>query len=293
MNIAPLLDWIGERELIRIRKEERGQAPPFTLDPILAQYRFCNVRREDDSVTRWINTYIRRQYHNHPQLWFMLCIARQINHPPTLGELIHLDAWPTNGYFAPAQMTEVLDARRKRGEKVYTGAYMIRAETDPNKPWYSWTKQRYIAEIVLGRLWGDRARFLSYFLKRTRRLQDVHNMLMEYTGWGPFMSYQAVVDMRFTPLLSNALDTSSWAAAGPGTLRGLNRLAGRPVKQPLGQEEALIEMSMIYPEIRAAFPQIKIDFSDVPNVLCECDKYLRVKLGEGRPRALYVFGRGQ
>jgi hypothetical protein len=33
-------------------------------------------------------------------------------------------------------------------------------------------------------------------------------------------------------------------------------------------------------------------FSDVPNILCETDKYLRVKNGEGKPRALYVPGRG-
>ena len=37
---------------------------------------------------------------------------------------------------------------------------------------------------------------------------------------------------------------------------------------------------------------VDIDFSDVPNILCETDKYLRVKLGQGTPRALYVPGRG-
>lgn len=37
---------------------------------------------------------------------------------------------------------------------------------------------------------------------------------------------------------------------------------------------------------------VEMDFSDVPNVLCETDKYLRVKNGEGTPRARYVPGRG-
>jgi hypothetical protein len=37
---------------------------------------------------------------------------------------------------------------------------------------------------------------------------------------------------------------------------------------------------------------VAMDFSDVPNILCETDKYLRVKNGEGKPRALYVPGRG-
>ena len=43
------------------------------------------------------------------------------------------------------------------------------------------------------------------------------------------MAYQAVVDMRFTALLADAPDVATWAAAGPGTMRGLNRLHGRPV----------------------------------------------------------------
>jgi hypothetical protein len=37
---------------------------------------------------------------------------------------------------------------------------------------------------------------------------------------------------------------------------------------------------------------VDMDFSDVPNILCETDKYLRVQRGEGKPRALYVHGRG-
>lgn len=37
---------------------------------------------------------------------------------------------------------------------------------------------------------------------------------------------------------------------------------------------------------------VSMDFSDVPNILCETDKYLRVKLGEGTPRARYVLSRG-
>ena len=35
-----------------------------------------------------------------------------------------------------------------------------------------------------------------------------------------------------------------------------------------------------------------IDLSDIQNCLCEVDKYLRVKQGEGRPRAQYIPGRG-
>ena len=75
-------------------------------------------------------------------------------------------------------------------------------------------------------------------------------------------------------------------AAGPGTLRGLNRVHYRPLKAAVSQDQALAEMRPIF---ERTFDEtgIAIDFSDVPNMLCETDKYLRVKLGEGEPRALY------
>lgn len=105
------------------------------------------------------------------------------------------------------------------------------------------------------------------------------------------MAYQAVVDMRFTGILENAKDIETWAAAGPGTIRGLNRLHGRDVKASLSQAAALAEMHAIWKAVPDN-TDVHLDFSDVPNVLCETDKYLRVLNGEGKPRAKYMPGRG-
>ena len=57
-DYIPLFYWVAERERIRVRKES-GQPFPWTDDPILATYRFCNVRREDDRVTIWVRTHRR------------------------------------------------------------------------------------------------------------------------------------------------------------------------------------------------------------------------------------------
>lgn len=70
---------------------------------------------------------IRERFAGHLHLWLMLCIARQINWPDTLAELIAAGAWPVDDGFDPAAMTAGLNRRKARGEKVYTGAYMISA----------------------------------------------------------------------------------------------------------------------------------------------------------------------
>jgi len=282
VDYRPAFRWVCEREKIRIAKV--FVAPPWTEDEILRTYRFCNVRREDDTGTVWIRENIREPYAGHPNLWFMLCIARQINWPETLQELISEGAWPDrDDRSVCADIAAVLDARKAAGRKVYTGAYMISAPHEKGA-----NKQRYIALDVLGGLWQRRRR---YEFQLATSMQQTHAWIMQARGWGHFMAYQAVVDMRFTAILNDARDVSTWAAAGPGTLRGLNRLHGRELTAIVSQEQALKEMRLMY-EVMETETGVAMDFSDVPNILCETDKYFRVKNGEGKPRALYVPGRG-
>jgi len=297
MDYDTLCYWVSEREEIR-RRKLRGMTR-LTRDPILQTYRFCNVRREDDRVTQWIEENVRKPFAECDHLWLMLAICRQINWPDTLGYCIHQGAWPTTAKFHPSYLAECLSERKAAGLKVYTGAYMIAAPP-------SGDKQTYIAEVVIGGLWQRRGEFEDYFFRRPIRearrtlegglgqpqlMSEVHGMLMKTNGWGKFMAYQAVVDMRFTHLLNQASDRYSWAAAGPGTLRGLNRLFGRDKAARLSQEQALVELRQVHRRVTTS-TGIDLDFSDTPNIMCEYDKYLRVKLGEGKPRALYVPGRG-
>lgn len=282
-NYTPLWHWVSEREAIRQRKE-RGEPFPWTTDPILRDYRFCCVRREDDRGTIWIRQHVRDRFTGHPYLWLMLCAARQINWPDTLAELIAAPgAWPIGDDFSPIAMGDALKTRKERGAKVYTGAYMIPAPKERGAD-----KQTHIAHAVIGDLWRRRAEFADW---SGATLAETHARITRSSGGGDFLAYQAVVDMRFTRLLENAEDVASWAAAGPGTLRGLNRLHGRDKDAALSQGQALSEMRAIYKVVQQE-TGVAMDFSDVPNILCETDKYLREKNGEGHPRALYAAGRG-
>ena len=60
-----LIDWCCERQSIFIKKES-GAAKPWTADPILRDWRFTNVRREDDKTTRWIAKVIRETLQDKP-----------------------------------------------------------------------------------------------------------------------------------------------------------------------------------------------------------------------------------
>ncbi len=290
----PLWYWMSERQYIW-QQREHGKDKPWTADPILQRYRFCNVFRELDTVTLWIHKNIRAPYAEHRYLWLMLAIARTLNHPPTLTELIARGAWPDTNDFEPEAMTAILDERKERGDQVYTGAYMIRAESDRKKHWYSWTKQRYISEIVLGRLWEDRAHLTSALAQITR-LEDAWRLLAKnkrYIGWGPFMSYEWVTDLRWTRHLRAARDKNTWANPGPGALRGLRRLHGREGRlspDSISAVDAIREMRRLLQLAPQNLPPgfKGLELRDIEHSLCETDKYLRVYYGEGRPRAVYA-----
>ena len=325
-DVAPIVFFANERRAIYMRKAileqqaELGLAKPkmseaglaawgrggwtldrLTDDPILRAYRFCNVFREHDRVTQWIREHIREPFASSPNLWWMIAAGRFINWPDTLGYLIdHTDSactWPSHPKFRLEYMTSALEQWKRSGNKVETGAYMIRAESDPNKEWYSWTKQRYVAEVVLGHPWRDRDQVVR-FLDTEPTLQAAWEWLSSkergWTGWGPFMVGQVVADLRHTRYLSGAADVGRWAPLGPGSTRGLNRLAGRPLTQSIRQEQGLGEMLQIQELVNSLTEGYVpyIELHDIQNCLCETDKYLRVQSGEGRPRAQYVPGRG-
>jgi len=297
LDLRPLFKWANERHRIYLRKQEG--AFPLTQDPILSRYRFCNVFRELDRVTIWIRENIREAYPTHPDLWYMLAAARTFNWPPTLHYLMtnnEFASWPDRDGFTPEIMAQALDEYKKRGQKIYTGAYLIRAESDPRNYWYPWPKHHYISRIVLGRLWEDRAEWRQMMNTEFLTLREVWEKFQQpkYIGWGPFMAYQVVVDLRHTVYLSGASDINTWAAVGPGSRRGINRLLGKSPTAKLTQDEALERMLEVYEkqdDYRAEWLP-RIELSDIQNSLCETDKYLRVANGEGRPRAAYVAGRG-
>ena len=108
---------------------------------------------------------------------------------------------------------------------------------------------------------------------------------------GPFMTNQVVTDMKYTRYLGAASDCGTFVLAGPGTQRGLNRLHGLDLGHAWRQEDAsaaLAELRAVVARAAPEFVDALRDLNTISNVCCETDKYLRVLLGEGKPRARYV-----
>ena len=202
--------WIVERERARIGRETNAPKP-WTDDPILQAYRFCNVKREDDVVTKWIhdNWLSEQNRVEHKRMVLAMIIARTVNRVETL-KAIGFPFKGINDYFENARV--VMKNRRAAGQPVWTGAYLVSTNG------HTMDKIDYIIDKVW-RPFAEKGRGPE----DRETLAHYHAYLMNFDGLGSFMAGQVIADLKFSKVLNMRDDWMTWAPIGPGSKRGLNR----------------------------------------------------------------------
>lgn len=262
---ADLSYWINERYAIKMRREQ-GIPPPWTGNPVMATTRFCNVHREDDKVTRWLAENWRPKYQ---EVWQYL-LARLINNIPTL-QIIHPH---------PSNLGEIKRALKIRRQvaPIFGNAYTVSTSG------VSMDKVDYIIDrVVVPAMAAD---FMVIPWRPGLHLETACNDLCRLNGVSTFMAGQLIADMKNTPghPLESAPDRATWAAPGPGSLRGLTAYFNRPITPSMFDTHIRICKEEVTPLIADYVPPI--DMQDFQNCLCEFSKYIRVGNG-GHTRNRY------
>ena len=250
--------WIRERERVRRAKESCNSPPPWSLDPVFQTTYFCNVRREDDKVTKWI-----RQNWPHDDIGLVV-LARMFNLPSHLNRLRLL---PQH-----AMKSESL-RWREAGQKLFNGAYLI------TTCGVKMDKVDYVYQVA------QDAGNLEWDTSPIQTLVKWHKNLMKVNGLGSFLAAQVVADLKNTPghPLATAPDWWTWCAPGPGSMRGIKWVEGYE-NTTLGTFAR--EATTLYNSIAGQLPE-RLHMQDFQNCLCEFDKYCRVKTGTGRSKRKY------
>lgn len=278
--IDDVIYFVVERE--NIRRKKAGDAVTLTTDPILRDFRFCNVRRKDDRVSQWLLRHYYPSFAGSIDDWFAAIIARYINWPPTLQVLLDAGAVPVDSNkFNGSLFIRTLAKLKSRNEKIFTGAYMIYpGRTDEGIT----DKAVFIATKVLEPLMG------SVNLRAAAASREVFHFtsaLAAKFGFSPFMAGQVSADLTYFSDLQHARDIYTYAPMGPGSKRGLNRLHLRKLSAEFDQPRFNRELMQVHEAIEKYAGLSDLTLHDVQNVMCEMDKYWRVKFGEGRPRSFY------
>ena len=270
--------WIHERETIRIAKEVERKPQPWTDDPILQKFKFCQVFREDDRTTRWFKRHIRNVWRDDPEVLMATVIFRWFNFIETGRTLVR------HNLHIEWDRKKAIEEITKQ-DKWVTGAYIVKT---PNRM----DKVTGVAECI-SHMWGDREKLVDQILA-TESLEKSWEILRDYPYMGPFMAYEVITDLRHTYLLRDAKDILTWANAGPGAMRGLNRLAGRDLDFSRRSHPWNDEMRNLWEISRERLNPNLIDLSrfemrEIEGGLCEFDKYSRILNEEGRTRSVYKY----
>jgi hypothetical protein len=276
-QLTDFFDYAVKREAIRKAKES-GETVDFS-DPILTKYRFCNIFREDDAVTRWAATNI-RPYYTGSDLIFAYYLFRMFNRPATVNLILAIDGIR---FFSVERCWEAI----KDEQPVVNAAYTVIGK-------HGYPKGLGILH-TLNDIHRDRDAIYQDIMS-VQTLECAVKRLGEYHLIGDFLAYEIATDLRHTSILGNAADIMTWANPGPGAARGLSRIIGankhffnRISKLDHGIMMEIMREILNYstnPNFWPSHAQ-QWEMRDVEHTLCEFDKYKRAESGEGRPKQLY------
>lgn len=253
---------------------------PTSQDPAIAQFSFCNINREHDRVTRWVDANVRKAGFGLNVTVHLLTIARVFNDPEPLTEALALDRW--------ADLPKTMHARLKAGKRVFRGAYMM--PSHGSKEQLAMSPIDYYCEAI------EAVRKTDFHNCYT--LEQVADKILAIHGFGPFLANQIVTDLRYTPHFDKAEDWETFVLGGPGTSRGLCRFHGEPLS--IGKSQKWIRPRLFEVRqrildnllhINVSQHQLNIaeyfqDPNNISNSFCEFDKYMRFTEG-GKLRRLY------
>jgi len=255
IELARFERWIRTREEAR-RNKEAGAPRPWTDDPIINSYHFCNVRREDDRVTKELRALAQKHYVT-AQLPTFYTMARMFNHAPSV-EFIIQNGWEA----AHDHFLQEIAA----GRKVYHTAYVVSTAGSPM------TKSRYIQGVV---------QQVGATHVPASSLRAAHAALCGVNGLGSFLAGQVVADLKNDRYLEDAEDWWEWSCIGPGSKKGLDILFGGRTS-PVNYH---IRMSNLFASLSPDIQNMGIHMQDLQNCLCEFSKYHNyLSGGSGRTR---------
>lgn len=215
--------FCAERHMIYISRLE-GQPAPWTKDPILRSYRFCNIYREIDRVTEEImGMWLRPQLAgNNPAIAAL--VGRAINFTPTLVAMrkAGIDFRVNSGQNKAWALFQQIVARKGKDGQLVTGAYIVNTVFPKHHEKITGSKADYLANFFLPEAWShreelDAALSQNSYVAMLDAYRKVH-------GIGMFIANQAACDLTYTPLLRKAPDINDVWSPGPGTMRGILRI---------------------------------------------------------------------
>ncbi|MEX0668813.1 MAG: nucleotide kinase domain-containing protein [Candidatus Saccharimonadales bacterium] len=270
--------YAAERQAIFNRRAS-GQPAPWTDDPILQTFKFCNVFRASDRVSQYL---IRNIAYSEPEsnprdMLFRVLAFRFFSRPDTWDAIIdYLERQPVIDDLVDESFERALSHAKTINGKLYTGAFVLCASQA-----YGYG-DKHLNHVALFRhmfVLDD----LASQLLNANNLEEVYQLLRSYPLIGDFMAYQLAIDLNYTPEIN--FDENSFTKAGPGAVRGIKKAF-----KSIGDYSPEQVIMLMVEKQDEKFKRLGLKFEglngrrlhaiDCQGLFCELDKYCREAVPE-------------
>jgi hypothetical protein len=251
-----------------------GLPAPWTDDPILQTYKFCNTFRAADRVSQYL---IRHVAYNDDDSTpadrvFQIVAFRTFSKIATWDRLNELlGRAPRLDDLVDGSFEHALTTIKSQYGGLYTGAFILCATDAFGR------QQKHLNHVEL-----FRHMFVSHSLGErvleTASLRELYELLHEFPLMGDFMSYQIAIDLNYSALVD--FSENDFTQPGPGAVRGLKKV----FLDLNGYKPAEAIMWMVENQ-QTEFERLGLPFTglwgraihaiDAQNLFCETDKYCR------------------
>lgn len=255
-------------------KKVSGEKAPWTNDPILQEYKFCNSYRINDRVSQYLlkNVIYNGKEYSNENMIFRILLFKLFNKESTWKLLINHFQDITLETFNVEKYSNVLENAIKNGIRIYNDAYISCA----NKAFgYDRKHDNHLALLQKMFLEDN----IQDKILACRNMEEAFCILKGYPLIGNFMAYQLVTDINYSDVVNFRED--EFTVAGPGSIRGIRKCF---IDKGTFSNEDIIKY--MYEHQEEEFKRLGLTFKginnrplqliDCQNIFCELDKYSRV-----------------
>ncbi len=267
--------FANERQNIFIKKLN-GDTPPWTNDPILKTYKFCNSYRVNDRVSQYLlkNVIYNGKTYKDEDMLFRIILFKLFNKESTWELLLKEFKDITLSTFDMKEYSKVLTNAINNNIKIYNDAYISCATKA-----FGYDRKHDNHLALLNKMFIiDK---VQDKILKCINMEQAFKIIKSYPLIGNFMAYQLITDINYSNIVDWKED--EFTVAGPGSLRGIKKCFID--KGNLSNEDIIRYM---YNHQEEEFKRLNLDFKtignrklqliDIQNIFCELDKYCREKV---------------
>lgn len=251
-----------------------GRPWPWTADPIIQEYKFCNVYRAADRVSQYMIRDV--CYHDEEctveDRLFQILAFRTFSKIETWRNIHRLlGHFPTLDDLGSGSLTRALEDTKQQNGGLYTGAFILCAADAYGRSLKHLNHIELFRHMFLQDSLGER-------ILEAKALLEIYDLLHRYPLMGDFMSYQIAIDFNYSELVN--FSENEFTQPGPGAIRGIKKCF-----ESLGDYTPNEIIPWMVEHQEEEFSRLDLPFNglwgrrlhaiDCQGLFCETDKYCR------------------